>query len=109
MTRAEIASIIESFGLPFAYDHFEESEAQNPPFICFLYPGRNDFSADNVGYVKITELAIELYTDAPDMDLETEIETALDELELFYGKEQTYIDSEHMYQTTYTMEVIING
>ena len=73
MTREQIASMIESIGVPYAFDHFGEKDGehpQGPPFICFLYTDRDDFHADGVNYVHIVQLSIELYTDEPDFELE---------------------------------------
>ena len=35
----EIIQMLEEIHLPFAYDHFAEGEAAEPPFICYLLPG----------------------------------------------------------------------
>ena len=59
----EIASIIKEMGVPFAYDHFAEGESPDPPFICYLIPGSDNFSADGIVWHKINEVRIELYTD----------------------------------------------
>lgn len=111
MTREQIATMIGSIGLPFAFDHFEEDDAarpQGPPFICFLLPERNDFHADGLNYVKISELDIELYTDEPDFDLEAAVEAALAAADLpFTRSDAVYIESEQMYQTTYITEVLL--
>lgn len=110
MTRQEIAQMIAGIGLPYAYDHFTAAEAPgHPPFICFLYPSRNDFVADNINYAAITELVIELYTDNVEFDLEDRVEAALTAVELPYRKEQSYLEDESMYLTTYTTEVYINA
>ena len=54
-------------------------------------------------------LSIELYTDTLDVRLEYDIETLLKNYGLSWSKEAAYIDSERMWQTTYQMEVFING
>lgn len=109
MTHEEIATMIAGIGLPYAYHHFEPGEAVDPPFICFLYPARNDFVADGKNYVKITELDVELYTDEPDFTLEASVEDALDAADLVYTIEgPTYIDSERMYMTTFSTSVILD-
>ena len=74
-------------------------------FICFLYPQRDAFFADDTSYVKFTELVIELYTDNVNFDIETRVEAALEAAELPFDQARRYIDSERMYQTTYTTEV----
>ena len=50
MTYEQIAEMMEEMGLPFAYHHFAEGESPAPPFLLFLSPGENTFSADNSMY-----------------------------------------------------------
>lgn len=105
--------MIAGVGLPYAYDHFDENDADRPdgpPFICFLYPGRDDFMADDANYSRITELVIELYTDNADFTLEESVEAALTAAGLPFGKSgPTHIESERMFQTTYTTEVLLTN
>lgn len=109
MTYTEIASMIESIGLPYAYYQFPEGTGQAPPFICFFYSGTDDVYADDVNYQRIVTLNIELYTSEKDFEHEAAIEQALAANGLTYYKEENYIDSEKMYQIAYETEVIING
>ena len=106
-----IMEIMEAIQLPFAYDHFAEGEGPDPPFLCFLLPGSNNFSADGRVYFKITEVHIELYTDAKDPDLEQRVEAVLDERGIFYDKTEVWIESESLYEVLYSfeMEVHRNG
>ena len=101
--------MIASVGLPCAYDHFKAGDGPGkPPFVCFLYPNRDDFMADNTSYVKITALHIELYTDNVRFDLEDALEAALIAAELTFSKDgPRFIDSERMYMTTYDTEVLL--
>ena len=48
MTHAEVKAMVEEMGLPFAYHHYAEGESPEPPFLLFLSPGENTFSADNI-------------------------------------------------------------
>ena len=41
-----LISIIKEMGIPYAYDHFAEGEAPDPPFLCYLLSGSDNFSAD---------------------------------------------------------------
>lgn len=109
MTRDEIATVIASVGLPYAYDHFTDDDAPGgPPFICFLYTDRADFLADDINYQPITTLVIELYTDDPDFTKEAAVESALNNAGLVYGKDgPEYIDGERMYMTTYSTTVLL--
>lgn len=66
MTLEELAGMLEKTGFPFAYDHFAEGESPDPPFICYLLPGSDNFAADGRVYFRISEVRIELYTDRKD-------------------------------------------
>lgn len=107
MTFKDIVSLIESFGLPYTYYQWEEGTDQKLPFIVFYYTGSDDLSADNINYVKIRDLVIELYTSVKDFELEEQIEDALTAAGMFYAKEETRIDSEQMYEVLYSMQVVI--
>ena len=52
MTLEELAGMLEETGFPFAYDHFAEGESPDPPFICYLLPGSDNFSV--IGHHIIT-------------------------------------------------------
>lgn len=97
----ELLNIIKETGIPFAYDHFAEGESPDPPFICYLLPGSDNFSADGRVYFKINEVRIELYTDSKDLSVEQKLEDVLDAHEIFYNKSETWIDSEKLYEVLY--------
>lgn len=108
MTTKEVAQMIASVGLPFAYDHFEKKETPGkPPFICFTYPSSENFFADDSVYQKVKRLNIELYTDEKDLDYEEAVENALDAAGLTYESSETYIDSEKMYMVSWETDVLI--
>ena len=104
-TLNEIKGILQAAHLPLAYHHFAEGESPDPPFIIFLSPGSDNFSADGVVYQKIDKLDIELYTDQKSQAVEETLESVLDSAGLFYDKEETYIDSEKLYEVLYETEV----
>ena len=56
----ELISILNEIRLPYAYDHFAEGESPNPPFICYLLPGSDNFAADGRVYYKNSDVHIEL-------------------------------------------------
>lgn len=109
MTYTELATMIGSFELPYAYYQFPEGTGQEPPFVVFFYSNIDDLYADETNYQRIVTLNIELYTREKDFDNEAKIEGVLASYNLTYYKEENYIDSEKMYQIAYEMEVIING
>lgn len=106
MTYQQIASMIESFGLPFTYDSFPNNIAPEPPYIVFNYPQNNDFGADNGSFVSIDTVNIELYTNKKDIALEKDIEAVLKLNGFFIEKTETYIRQENLYQVQYVLEVI---
>ena len=103
MSHEEVIAMLSELDIPFAYDHFAEGESPEPPFICFLFPGSDNFSADNVVYAAFEELHIELYTDEKDPELEVSVESVLSEHELFWQKTEVWIESEKLYEVLYRM------
>ena len=101
----ELLQILSETQIPFAYHHFAEGESPEPPFICYLLPGSNNFSADGKVYYKINEAHIELYTDLKDLAVEQQLEEVLDEHGIFYNKSETWIESEKLYEVLYTFEM----
>lgn len=101
----KLLSILDSIGIPYAYDHFAEGESPEPPFLCYLLPGSDNFSADGKVYHKISEVRLELYTDYKDLASEQKVEDTLDVAGLFYNKTETWIDSEKLYEVLYSFDM----
>ena len=106
MTYAEIVAMLEEADLPLAYDHLEEGESPDPPFLCFLYPKNIPFGADNTVYYQLHELDIELYTDKEEPDVEDRLDSVLDGHEIYYDKSEVWIPEEKLYEVLYSTEVI---
>lgn len=100
----DVLSILAEIGLPFAYHHFAEGESPDPPFICYLTPGSDNFAADGKVYYKIDEYHIELYTDRKDPELEDSVEAVLDGHGVFYDKSEVWIESEQLYEVMYSFQ-----
>ena len=100
-----LIAIMDEIGLPFAYHHFAEGESPDPPFICFLVAGSDNFAADGSAYFKINQIHIELYTVRKDPALEDRVETVLDGHGIFYNKTEVWIDSEKLYEVLYQFEL----
>lgn len=109
MRYEDIVNMLRETEMPFAYDHFAEGEAPKPPFIVFLFPRSDNFSADGNVYKKINELNIELYTDTKQPDVEENLEAVLDNHGLFYNKTEVWIADERLYEVLYTLEVLNNA
>ena len=101
----EIIRILKESGIPFAYDHFAEGESPDPPFICYLLPESDNFSADGKVYLKVSVANIELYTDEKSPATEQLLEDVLDAHEIFYEKSEIWIESEKLYEVLYTFEL----
>lgn len=100
----ELMELMKEMGIPYAYDHFAEGESPDPPFLCFLLPGSDNFAADGKVYYKISEVRVELYTDIKDVSAEQTVEAVLDRHGIFYEKSETWIDSEKLYEVLYRFE-----
>lgn len=101
----KLLKMLKDTGLPFAYDHFTEGEAVDPPFLCYLLPGSHNFAADGKVYHKVSIVHLELYTDEKNPSLEQTVETVLDSGEVFYDKTEVWIGSEKLYEVLYTFEM----
>ena len=101
----KLLEIMADIDIPSAYDHFAEGESPSPPFITFLLPGSDNFSADGQVYFKVTEAHIELYTDAKDPEVEGGVESVLDRHGVFYDKTEVWIESERLYEVMYSFEL----
>ena len=99
-----LLEVLQEIGIPFAYDHFAEGESPDPPFICYLIPASDNFSADGQVYFKANEVHIELYTDKKDIDKEALVEAVLDSHGIFYDRTEVWIESESLYEVLYSFE-----
>ena len=100
----ELMDLLTETGIPFAYDHFAEGESPDPPFITFLIPGTDNFSADGVVYLKVDVVRIELYTDEKNPETETRVETVLDDHGIFYEKSEVWVEEEKLYEVLWSFE-----
>ena len=101
----KLLEIISEIDIPSAYDHFSENESPSPPFITYLLPGSDNFSADGRVYFRISEVHIELYTDEKNPETERLVENILDAHGIFYNKSEVWIESEKLYEVLYTFEL----
>jgi hypothetical protein len=107
MTVQEVKTLAESIGLSTAYYEFPSGTQQEPPFLCWFFPDGRGFNADDRNYQKVERCVFELYAPYKDFELEATVEAALNGADIAYQRDEAYIDSEKMYQTNYTFEVVI--
>ena len=101
----EVIQILKKLGIPYAYDHFAEGEGPDPPFICYHTPDSDNFAADGIVYVDVDVIDIELYTDEKDPALERKLQKLLNQAGIFYEKDETWIESERLYEVIYEFEM----
>ena len=101
MELERVYTRLRSAGIPVAYHAFQSR--QEPPFIVYMTDGDNNFSADGRVYFSAHQIRVELYTQEKDRSAEAQIEAAF--ADIFYTKDQIFIDSEGVYETIYEMEV----
>lgn len=109
MTFQEVYQMLTSTGLEVVYYQFPANSNPQLPYIVYYYPQSNNFGADDSVFKKIQQLNIELYTKEKSFVHEQLLEDVLDANGFYYEKNETYIDSEMMYEVLYEMEVVING
>ena len=101
----KLLELMADIPIPSAYDHFAEGESPEPPFITYLMPRTNNFSADGRVYLRVTEVHIELYTDEKNPEVEAQVEAILDAHEIFYDKTEVWIETEKLYEVLYSFEM----
>lgn len=106
MSKEDIEAMLLEMNIEFAYNHFEEENYIDPPFLVYLLPKTNNFGADGGVYFKASALNIELYADKKDVELEKQVENVLDQHGIYYERTmETFIDTEKMFMVLYEMEV----
>ena len=101
----KLLELMAEIDISSAYDHFAEGESPEPPFITYLMPRTNNFSADGKVYLRVTEVHIELYTDEKNPEVEAQVEDVLDAHEIFYDKTEVWIETEKLYEVLYSFEM----
>lgn len=104
MTIAELNQALKTIGLPVVYHHF--AKPPEPPYLVYLFSTSDDFMADNQNYQEVSNFQLELYNTKKDPPTEKLVEDRLKELRLPYGKTETYIESEGLFQVLYLFQVI---
>lgn len=107
--RADIPTIltgITGYTDKVAYYAFPEDTAPELPFIVYIFPNEDGMGADNVNYLPVTSVQVELYTRLKDTAQEALVEAALTSNNIYYTKDSTYLEDEQAWMTVYSFEVI---
>lgn len=105
MEESNLFLILKSIGIPVAYDHFINTNLENiaPSFILYRNDDASHFKADDQVFYMNKEYIIELVTNKKDINLEQAVESVLSTNYLPFEKTETYIESEDIYQVTYSI------
>jgi hypothetical protein len=110
MTLAELRAMLIQTGYPVFYHHWKKStqypECPPPPFICYLSIESDHLIADNKVYQKVPGISVELYTDKKDLSAEAAIEQLLDDNNIPYQDDETWIEDEQLYEKIYDLGMI---
>ena len=101
----DLVKLIKEMDIPFAYDHFAEGDSPEPPFICYLLPKDDNFSADGIIYYKVDRVRIELYTDFKDPESESKVTAVLERHGIFYARSEVWIETEKLYEVAFEFEI----
>lgn len=113
MTIQEINTMLGQTGLPKTYYSWPEDDPANPvpplPYLVWYFPDSDNFAADDQVHAHIETLNIELYTAQKDFETEAAVEAILAENHMVWERQESWIESEKMFEVLYQTEVIING
>ena len=101
MTFDEVTSILDDFGLPYAFDHFP-GPVEHDNFVAYVEDEKNIFLADDTVYVSEPHFQIELYTAKKDIALEQRLIDIFSAHETpWSGGVSQYLDDEKVYMTVF--------
>ena len=109
MKRSEVVEMLRSMEMPTVYLQWPNAKVPPAPYTVYYYPQSDNFAADDTAYVNIEALNIELYTTHKSFEAEKAVESVLKKNGLFWNKTEAYLDSEHLYEVLYEMEIILDG
>ena len=105
MTIQALKAVLDRTGVPFAYRKWERGEAPKLPYGVYYAGPSNPFAADGVVYYSSQRYTLEVYSRDKDPELEARVEAALTQAEIFFEKDEEYLESEHMNEIIYEIEV----
>lgn len=101
MRLPTLFNLLLSTNLPVAYDHWDEPPQF--PYLVYLMEVTDNFGADNKVYYEGNSFRVEIYTDIKDLAVEKLVEDTFDNNDIFWERSETYIESEKMFQITYSI------
>lgn len=100
MTHKELYDLLNTLGIPCAYNHFEGKV--DPPFVAYTSISPEVFNADDYNYSMDSNYQVELITEKKDLTLEGRIEALFNGNHIPFEKmDDVWDDSERIYIITY--------
>lgn len=103
MQAGELRTLLLTSGFPVAYHHYDSPPSL--PYLIYVFTGSDNFGADDRVYERSDNYDIELYTNKKDLASEAKIEKVLDDAWIYWEKSELHIDSEKLYQVTYSINI----
>ena len=105
MTIIELEEHLQGLNLPLAYRQWGKGEEPNLPYLLFYRDQSDDFYADDGNYVAGNQMALELYSETKDFELEEQVEGLLKQLNIPYQIYEVTIETEEMYEVLYEFKI----
>lgn len=103
MTQEELLNILKQSGIPIAYHHFD---GESPlPCVVYYRTDNDNVLADNKVHISFKNYNVELYTPVKSKSLEEKIEKIFDDNEIVYEVDETYLESERVYEVIYFIQI----
>ena len=103
MNQTQLQAALDTSGYPTVYGSFKDRV--EPPYIVFIRPTADTVSSDYKVHGKYQNYNIELYTNKKDLAAEKKLEDIIGLIDPEYDTLETYIDTEKMYQVTYSITI----
>jgi hypothetical protein len=100
----QLSELLESTGFPVAYREFKKPPTI--PYIVYMRDNDTNISSDQKVHGIFKYYTVELYTDKKDTAAEQAVESILETIDPDYTTDETYIESEDLYQVIYSIKII---
>lgn len=98
----ELYEILQTLGIPVAYDHFESNKDISIPFIVYREQQLSTFRADDITYHQFFNYELELITERKDIAVERQLEELLTNNKIPYEKnDEVWDNDEKIYHNYY--------
>lgn len=96
MTTKKLCEELRKTGIPAAFAEFEKP--MKPPYAVYLIERDNCIYCDGKIALHLYDVSLELYTEKRDCTSEKKIKALLDQLEIAYETDKTWISDDKLYE-----------